>query len=277
MPSIPAADLLIDLAIRYGFQVLGAVVVIVIGASVASWTGKFVDARLQKRGIEPPTRLLFARTARIIVLLFAFVVALDKFGFQIAPLVAGIGVAGLGIGLALQGVLTNVVAGLTIIFTKPFRMGEYIELLGVRGDVATIELFSTTLVHPDRSRIIIPNRRIVGEILHNFGHMRQLHLAVAVSHAADLGRVFAVIHDLTVSNPRVLRDPAPLIGISNITDAQINVGLHPWVRVPDVMVAEAELYQSIIERFRSTGIDMPISYHEIRLTNGRAAASQGQP
>ena len=274
MPSIPAADLLIDLAIRYGFQVLGAIVVLVAGAIVARWIGQFIDQRLQRSGIEPPMRLLFVRTTRIIVLLFAFVVALDKFGFQIAPLVAGIGVAGLGIGLALQGVLTNVVAGLTIIFTKPFRVGEYIELLGVHGDVAAIELFSTTLVHPDRSRVIIPNRKIVGEILHNFGHMRQLHLAVAVSHAADLERVFAVIHDLTVSNPRVLKDPAPLIGISSITDAQIKVGLHPWVRVPDVIAAEAELYQGIIERFRSAGIDMPVSYHEIRLTNGRAAASQ---
>lgn len=276
MPSIPAADLLIDLAIRYGFQVLGAIVILVAGAIVARWIGKFIDGRLQRSGIEPPMRLLFVRTTRIIVLLLAFVVALDKFGFQIAPLVAGIGVAGLGIGLALQGVLTNVMAGLTIIFTKPFRVGEYIELLSVHGDVATIELFSTTLVHPDRSRVIIPNRKIVGEILHNFGHMRQLHLAVAVSHAADLERVFAVIHDLTVSNPRVLKDPAPLIGISSITDAQIKVGLHPWVRVPDVVVAEAELYQGIIERFRSTGIDMRVSYHEIRLTNGLAAASQGQ-
>jgi len=114
-------------------------------------------------------RKLIVRVVRMVVLLFAVVVALDKFGFQIAPLVAGIGVAGLGIGFALQGVLGNMVAGLTIIFTKPFRVGEYIEIVGVHGDVAAIELFSTTLVHTDRSRIIVPNRKIVGEILHNFG------------------------------------------------------------------------------------------------------------
>ena len=125
-------------------------------------------------------RTLFVRVARIVILLMVLVVALDKFGFQIAPLVAGIGVAGIGIGFALQGVLGNVVAGLSIIFTKPFRVGEYVEVAGVHGDVSAIELFSTTLVHPDRSRIVIPNRKIVGEILHNFGAMRQLALTVQV-------------------------------------------------------------------------------------------------
>src|SRR5262249_21259958 len=136
------------------------------------------------------------------VLLFTVVVALDKFGFQIAPLVAGIGVAGLGLGFALQGVLSNVVAGLTIIFTKPFRVGEHIEIVGVRGDVTTIELFSTTLVHPDRSRIIIPNRKIVGEILHNFGTLRQLHLGVMVPHGADLSKALSTAREVVTAGPR---------------------------------------------------------------------------
>src|SRR5215813_2397461 len=147
-----AKDLTVDLLIRYGFQVLGALVIILVGAIAARWTGLLVDRRLQRRAMEPPMRALLVRALKILVLLFAVLMALDKFGFQIAPLVAGIGVAGLGVGLALQGVLSNVVAGLTIIFTKPFRVGEYIEVLGVHGDVTTIELFSTTLVHPDGSR-----------------------------------------------------------------------------------------------------------------------------
>ena len=172
MPPIPAKDLLIDLAIRYGFQLVGAFAILIVGAIVARWTGTVLDRRLATRGMEPPLRVLLVRTARIIVMLFALVVALDKFGFQIAPLVAGIGVAGLGIGLALQGVLSNVVAGLTIIFTKPFRVGEYIELLGVHGEVTNIELSSTTLLHADRSHVIVPNRKIVGEILHNYGTIR---------------------------------------------------------------------------------------------------------
>jgi small conductance mechanosensitive channel len=138
-----------------------------------------------------------------VVLLFTLVVALDTFGFQIARLVAGIGVAGLGIGIALQGVLSNVVAGLTIIFTKPFRVGEFISLLGVHGEVVAIELFSTTLVHPDRSHVVIPNRKIVGEILHNFHAMRQLTLTVRVPYDADLGAVISAARAVTVGHPRV--------------------------------------------------------------------------
>src|SRR6185369_4495127 len=162
----------IDLAIRYGFQMIGAFVILGAGVLVARWAGNLTDGWLQKRALEPPARRLMVRSVRIVVMVFALVVALDKFGFQIAPLVAGIGVAGLGIGIALQGVLSNVVAGLTIIFTKPFLVGEYIQVVGVHGQVSAIELFSTTLRHFDQSRVVIPNRKIVGEILHNYGHIR---------------------------------------------------------------------------------------------------------
>ena len=129
-------DLLVDLAIRYGFQVLGALVILGVGAILAGWLGRFTDRRLQARAMEPPLRMLAVRVLRLVVMLFAVVVALDKFGFQIAPLVAGIGVIGLGIGIALQGVLGNLVAGLSIILTKPFRVGELIQVVGVQGEVS---------------------------------------------------------------------------------------------------------------------------------------------
>ncbi len=204
---MPAQDLIIDLAIRYGFQVVGALVILFAGLLAAWWVGNAVERPLTRMALEPPMRRLMVRVVRVVVLLFALVIALDKFGFQIAPLVAGIGVAGLGIGIALQGVLSNVIAGLTIIFTKPFRVGEHIEIAGMKGDVHTIELFSTILVHPDQSRIIIPNRKIVGEILHNFGTMRQLHLSVAVPHGSDLAAVLALTREVVAANPRVLTSP----------------------------------------------------------------------
>src|SRR5438876_1686752 len=150
-----AKTLMVDLAIRYGFEVLGAFVILGVGFVIARWLGDLAERRMARSGVEVPIRKLGVRVLKLVVLLFALVVALDKFGFQIAPLVAGIGVAGLGIGLARQGVLSNLVAGLSIIFTKPYRVGEHIAVAGVNGDVSAIELFSTTLVHPDRSRIII--------------------------------------------------------------------------------------------------------------------------
>jgi small conductance mechanosensitive channel len=262
---MPAKQLIVDLAIRYGFQVLGAFVILGVGLLLAWWVGSLTDRPLQRWALEPPMRKLIVRVVRMVVLLFAVVVALDKFGFQIAPLVAGIGVAGLGVGFALQGVLSNVVAGLTIIFTKPFRVGEHIEIAGVRGDVTTIELFSTTLVHPDRSRIIIPNRKIVGEILHNFGTLRQLHLAVMVPHGSDLAAALAIAREIVAANSQVVGDPAPFIGVAQIESTGVRLGVNPWVQVPDVVAAEAQLYQTLAERFRAAGIGLPTSRHEVRL------------
>ena len=270
---MPAQDLIIDLAIRYGFQVLGAIVILTVGFIVAWWIGKMVDQPLRRLALEPPMRRLMVRVVRIVVLMLAFVVALDKFGFQIAPLVAGIGVAGLGVGIAMQGVLSNVVAGLTIIFTKPFRVGEHIEVVGVRGDVDTIELFSTTLVHPDRSRIIIPNRKIVGEILHNFGTMRQLHLTLAVPHGSDLTKVLGVTREVVADNARVLKEPVPVVGVAQVEVGAVRVGIAPWVRVSDVVAAEAELYKALAERFQTAGIGIPLPRQEIRLLNGTATAA----
>jgi small conductance mechanosensitive channel len=252
-------DLSLDLAVRYGFEVVGAVVILLVGLLVARWVGHLVSEWLERRGTEPPIRLLAVRFTRVVVLVFTLVVALDKFGFQIAPLVAGIGVAGLGIGIALQGVLSNLVAGLTIILTKPFRVGEHIELLGVHGDVTQIELFSTTLVHPDRSRVVIPNRKIVGEILHNFGTTRQLALTVSVGHRSDFGEILSVARQIVDAHPRVLRDPAPLVGITAITDTSVTVSVAPWVAVTDYVSVRADLYQALVDRLRAPSVEMPVA------------------
>ncbi len=266
-------ELFLDLAIRYGFQVLGALVILAAGALAAKWIGGLADRGLQKKAVEPPMRKLIVRVLKVVVILFACVVALDKFGFQIAPLVAGIGVAGLGVGLALQGVLSNVVAGLTIIFTKPFRVGEYLEVLGVHGEVIAVELFSTTLMHPDRSRVVIPNRKIVGEILHNFGSTRQLHLAVNVPHGADLAGVLRAARGVVTANTRVLKDPEPAIGISKVGDAGITVAVEPWVRVADHAAVGGELYEALVERLRQIGVGPGLPQREVRLIDGGAVAA----
>jgi small conductance mechanosensitive channel len=263
--SFSAKDLTTDLAIRYGFQVLGAFVILGIGLLVARWVGNLADGWLEKRALEPPARKLMVRVVRIVVLIFALVVALDKFGFQIAPLVAGIGVAGLGIGIALQGVLSNVVAGLSIIFTKPFRVGEYIQVAGVHGQVAAIELFSTTLTHFDRSRVVIPNRKIVGEILHNYGQIRQLDLSIDVAFTADIERALGAALAAVEADPRALREPAPVIGVAGLTGARVTLAVKPWVAVDHEVAASGELNRAILERVRAAGIEVPQSRHEVRM------------
>ncbi len=257
-------DMTLALVVTYGFQVLGAFAILAVGFVAARWIGGLADQRFQKH-MEPPMRLLFVRVIKGLVIAMAVVVALDKFGFSIAPLVAGIGVAGIGVGFALQGVLGNLVAGLTIIFTKPFRVGEHIEILNEKGDVESITLSSTILVHPDRSRVIIPNRKIVGEVLHNFGTMRQLHLAVYVPHTADLAQVLEAARQVAQANTRVLEDPAPSLGVGAVEAHGIKIAVEPWVRVVDVAPAEAELYRALVETFRSRRIGVPANAYEVRL------------
>jgi small conductance mechanosensitive channel len=227
--------------------------------------GNLFDSWLEKRALEPPARKLMVRVVRVVVMVFTLVVALDKFGFQIAPLVAGIGVAGLGIGIALQGVLSNVVAGLSIIFTKPFKVGEYIQVVGVHGQVSSIELFSTTLLHSDRSRVVIPNRKIVGEILQNYGSIRQLDLHVDVAFATDLERALSAARGAVEADPRVLREPAPVIGVAGVTDARITVAVKPWVTVDAEVAASGDLYRAVLEHLRAAGIEVPRSRHDVHM------------
>ena len=198
-------DKIVNYVIDHSGALVGAVIIVVVGFFAARWIGKFVDSWLGRKAMEPPVRMLIARIVRLLVIAFALVIALGTAGANVTALVAGIGVVGVGIGLAMQGVLSNIVAGLTIIFTKPFRVGEYIEVAGVHGQVVTVELVSTTLAHADLSKVVIPNRKIVGEVLHNYGTIRQLDLSVGVSYAMDLNKVLSIVNDILSQNPRVLK------------------------------------------------------------------------
>ncbi|PYI88311.1 MAG: mechanosensitive ion channel protein MscS, partial [Verrucomicrobia bacterium] len=220
---------------------------------------------LEQKPIEPPVRLLMVRIARLLVIVLALVIALGTAGVDVTALVAGIGVAGVGVGLAMQGVLGNLFAGLMIIFTKPFRVGEYVELLGVQGQVEMIELFSTKLVHPDRSRVVIPNRKVVGEVLHNYGTVRQLDLVVGVAYNSNLTETIAAVRDILNQHPRVLKDPAPIVGVSVLADSSINLAVRPWTKVADYGPACSELYQAIVERFRERNISIPFPQREVRM------------
>src|SRR5512139_2647856 len=198
--------------IEHGMQILTGIGILVVGLFCARWVGNVAQRWLEKHKLEPQIRKLLTKLVWLVVFVMFAVVALGQMGIQITPLLAGIGVAGVGISLAMQSVLGNLVAGLNIIFSRPFTVGEYIELLGVYGQVQDVTLFSTVLLHADNSRVVIPNRKIVGEILHNYGTMRQMNLSVGVAYDADISAALAAIKDILDRNPMVLKDPAPLTG-----------------------------------------------------------------
>lgn len=261
------ATLITQYIVQYGFRIMGAILVIVAALFVAKSVGRLFERWLNEQDLEPPLRLLLLRLVKALVVILGLLIALDQLGLQIAPLVAGLGVAGLGIGLALQGVLSNIVAGLSIIFTKPYRVGEHVSLLGVHGDVAKIDIFTTTLVHPDQSRIVIPNRKVVGEILHNFGTIRQLDLSIGVSYRTDIDTTLQRLRDLISHHPAVLQTPAPIIGIAAFADSSITLSIRPWVEVATVGSAHIELNQAILQRLQADGVEIPFPQCEVRLLN----------
>ena len=268
--AAPWQDKLIEYVISHSGALISALVVVVIGFIVARWIGKLMDRWLTNKAMEPPVRMLLVRITRLLVFGMALVVALGTAGVDIMALVTVTGVVGIGIGLAMQGVLSNIMAGLTIIFTKPFRFGEYIEIAGVQGQVTSIELVSTTLLHADHSQVIIPNRKIVGEILHNYGHIRQLDLSVGVAYNTNISGALVIVRGVLTSNARVLKEPAPVVGVTMLADSSISVAIKPWTAVADYGPAQAEIYQAIVEQFRANKIEIPFQQREVRMLGGAA-------
>jgi small conductance mechanosensitive channel len=258
-------DKLIEYVISHSGALLSALAVVVVGFIVAGWIGKLMNRWLERKAMEPPMRNLLVRIVRLLIFGMALVIALGTAGMDVTALIAGVGVAGVGIGLAMQGVLSNIIAGLTIIFTKPFRFGEYIEIVGVQGQVTSIELFSTTLLHADHSQVIIPNRKIVGEILHNYGHIRQLDLTVGVAYNSNITNALTIVRNVLAKNSRVLKEPVPGVGVAMLADSTVNIAVKPWTAVADYGPAQAEIYQAIVEQFRANKIEIPFPQREVRM------------
>jgi len=267
LKSPELTDKIIFYFVDHGLQILTAIVIMGIGVLIARWVGNLMQRWLTKKAFDKPVSILIVRAVKLLIIGIIGIMALGQMGVQITPLIAGIGVAGVGASLAMQGLLGNLVAGLTIIFTKPFTIGEYIELLGVYGQVTDIALFSTTLLHVDNSHVIVPNRKIVGEILHNYGKIRQLDLSVGIAYDVDLTLALSTVNNILQQNPRVLKEPSAVVGVTALGESFVSLAIRPWVNVEDFVYAQDEIYQAVIAGFRDKKIEIPGPRREVRLLN----------
>ena len=259
-----------ELALRFGPRVLVAILILAAGHFAGRWAARALARGLGRLSLEPPVLALAGRFVYLLVLGLFAIMALQNLGVELLPLVAGLGIAGAGIALAMQGVLGNLVAGLTIIFARPFRVGDYISIVKEEGEVLDIRLFNTTLGHPDLSRVVIPNRRIVGEILHNYGRIRQLGVEVGVSHDTGVAAALSTIDQVLKANHRVLQQPVPVVGVIRVDASAIVIRVAPWVPVPDYGKATGELYESIIDAFRDRRIALAVRPREVVFASGAA-------
>jgi small conductance mechanosensitive channel len=263
----------VEATIKFGPKLLVAAVIVVAGYYVGRWTGRFLRRGLRKFRIEPPLLSLVERITHLLVLGLFAIMALQNLGVQLLPLLAGLGIAGAGIALAMQGVLGNLIAGLTIIFSQPFRVGDYISIVEEEGVVLDIDFFNTTLGHPDLSRVVIPNRKIVGEILHNYGRIRQLAIEVGVSYDTDTRAALELAGEVLRAHPRVLKDPAPVIRIDRLADSCVVIGVMPWVETRDYVTAVGDVNQAILQAFRARHIVIPFPQRDIRVLSWTAQAA----
>jgi small conductance mechanosensitive channel len=257
--------LVIDMGLKFGPKVLVAVLMLLAGYACGRWVGGIAARALHRLQLEPPVHSLVIRTIRVLVLGLFAIMALQNLGVELLPLIAGLGVIGAGIALAMQGVLGNVAAGLTIIFTRPFRVGDYVSIASEEGVVLEISILSTVLGHADLSRVVIPNRKIAGEILHNYGRIRQLGIEIRVSLENNLEYVLSVIREVLKANVRVLQDPPPVVNVRRLSDASAVIGICPWVGVTDYGPAAGEICLGVVEAFRLRGIEIPAPLREVRV------------
>ena len=226
-------NIVVDLLVRYSFQVLAALAIFVAGVLCARVTGRFLERWLQRTSIDLHLQRLMVRAGTGLVILFTVIVCLEKVGVQVTALVAGVSLAGVAGGFALQGVLRNVAAGLSIMFSRPLRIGDDIEIGSAKGQVQSKDLSMTVLRTLEDARALNPNRKIVGEIIMNYTGERRVMLTVEVGYGEDPDKAMRTIQEVLAENPRVLKQPVPEVGITTLADSGIEVTLRPWCKAQD--------------------------------------------
>ncbi len=245
------------MSMEFGPKLLVAIVLLIAGRFVGKWISEIAGRSVRRFHLEPPVHQLFVRGVNITVFGLFAIMALQNLGVQLLPLIAGLGVAGAGVALAMQGVLSNLAAGFMIIFTKPFRVGDYISVAGEEGQVAAIDLSNTILSHRDLSRVVIPNRKIAGEILHNYGRIRQLDITLEVAPNTELDVALTTMSEVLRDNPRCLKEPAPPIAVTGFEKGVIALSAKPWVDLADYPAVAGEVRKAMVTALRARGIVAP--------------------
>lgn len=253
--------------VQYSFQIMGALVILVIGWIFARWLSIFVIRLCEKRNMDPMLARFFGGSSKILVLLFVIIVSLGKFGISIGPMVAALGALTLGISFAMQGIVSNYGAGLNIILTRPFTIGHTITVRGVRGVVEDILLSRTELLTEDGERILIPNKDIVGEILINSAENSLAELTLGISYEDDPEKAVLLITETMSGFPDVAADPAPQIGIASFADSSINIGVRYWAPTKKFFQTQHMVNMAVYKAVKDAKINIPYPQMDIHTSS----------
>ena len=253
--------------VAFGLKLLAALVLFYVGRMVARILQKGLRKMLQTQGVDKILETFVCNLAYWAIMIFVIIAAINQVGVQTTSLIAVMGAAGLAVGLALQGSLSNFAAGVLIVIFRPYRVGDWVEAAGISGSVEQVQILTTMLKTGDNKQIIVPNSQIMNSIITNYSanDTRRIDMIVGVSYSDDLDKVRKTLEELVASDERILKDPACTIAVSELADSSVNFVVRPWASTADYWSVKFDLTEAVKKRFDKEGISFPFPQQDVHL------------
>ncbi len=267
MPTEVVLTRISELVTVFGLRLITAALILGLGWWVAGLIQKLIREIMTQARVDPTLIAFTDNLSYVTLLAFVVLAAMAQLGIQTTSFIAVLGAAGLAIGLALQGSLSNFAAGVLMILFRPFRVNDYIEGAGIAGTVEEIQIFTTTLITPDNKVIIVPNAKLAGDNITNYSakSTRRIDLVFGVSYQDDLDQVKEIIAAILTEDSRILKDPAPQIGVLALADSSVNIAVRPWVMSVDYWDVFFDLNETVKKRFDAAGISIPYPQQDVHM------------
>ncbi len=254
------ADTLVPLFVEHGLSIIGAVLILILGFWIAGRARAFTIKALDKPlNSDEMLKGFFGSIVRYLVIIATVLAVLGQFGVETTSLIAVLGAASLAIGLALQGTLSNVAAGVMLLVFRPFRVGQFVELNGMSGTVKDLTLFTTELATGDNVQIILPNSSVWGSPLKNYSAhpTRRVDMVYGIAYDADIDKAMSIIKAAIAADDRCHKAPEPLVVVGNLGDSSVDLTTRVWCAAGDYWGVKFDLTKKIKEAFDAEGVDIP--------------------
>jgi small conductance mechanosensitive channel len=256
-----------ELLTVYGLKLLAAIAIFFIGRWVAKLLRKLIERLMVKGNVDQTLVSFTGNLAYVALLAFVIIAALGQLGVQTTSFIAVLGAAGLAIGLALQGSLSNFAAGFLMIIFRPFQVGDFIEGAGTAGTVEEIQIFTTQLKTPDNKTIIIPNSSLTADNIVNWSvkGTRRVDLTMGIGYEDDIDKARQIMADIMAADDRILKDPAPQISVAELADSSVNFTVRPWAAAGDYWDLYFDLTEKFKKAFDAQGVSIPFPQRDVHV------------
>jgi small conductance mechanosensitive channel len=256
-----------ELSVQYGLQIIGAVITLIVGLWLAKFISRLFSKALKKKEIDETLRKFFVSIVKGALIIFVLISVAAQLGIETTSFVAVIGAAGLAVGFALQGSLSNFAAGIMLIIFRPFKAGDFIEGGGIMGSVEQVGIFITILNTPDNKKIFVPNSKLTSDNIINFSanDTRRVDMVFGIGYSDDIDKAKQVINSVLEDDGRILKDPAPQIVVSELADSSVNFNVRPWVNSSDYWGVYFDITEKVKKKFDEQKISIPFPQRDVHI------------